>query len=197
MNIDTVPIRNCHVATHIFYLCDRCLGLYQELKNWDAVRQQAIDTNLPQVASLASRRRYIGETIYRLKFLTEDEIIAYPSLSSEERLMLLWIALCRGDYLACSFGMTLLNAFVNSGKRVISNDDYKIFYSHLCDECEKFRGKTESSIKKMRGWILNSARQAQLLEAKLEIRRKYPSDKFISLIRAHDVSDLLVLPIRI
>ncbi len=196
MNVDSVPIRNCHVATQAFYLCDKCLDLYKEYKDWNAVKDHAMKINLPQVTALSSRSRYITEAIYRLKSLTAEEILSYSSLNSDEKLMLLWIALCRCDRLACSFGLFLLNDFINKGKLSISKDDYRIFYSNLCDECEQFREFTEASIKKLRGWILNSAKQAAMIDSKHEIKRKFLSSNFISLIKQHDASDLLVLPVK-
>lgn len=68
---------------------------YIEQRDWEQVRDQAVDGNLLQARTHRSGVRLVRETVKRLSALADEEIEFLVEATSSERAYLMWAAACR------------------------------------------------------------------------------------------------------
>lgn len=194
MNLDEIPFRKSIIAASIIYLCKDLVFLYLKYHDWDKVKMQALDDNLAQKETISSRKRYTQEALARAKTLTKEELSAFYSLSSDEQLMLMWVAFCRHNALGAFFAVRVLHTPAVELGQAVTNSDYDRFYADLRDEYSKFQNVSEIIYKKLRGNIFATLITAGLMDRQHRVIRKYRSSSFNSLFLNHDPDELQLLP---
>ena len=68
-----------------------CL-LYEDLKDWDQVREKVSSENILQARMTSSLKRSSREIVFRLRELHENELVFLNEANPVEQKYLLWIA---------------------------------------------------------------------------------------------------------
>lgn len=180
----------------MFSLTSEIISLYEEENNWLSVRKIAIEKNFAQKNAVSSRERYVVEVLGRVKYLTETEISYFSNQANDtEQHLLLWIALCRSNRLAREFAIKLLRENYLNFKKEVSFDDFDAFYFDLTSSNSELENVSLQMKNKMRGRIINSAKEAGLLTKDNFIQPVFLSKDFCKCVSANSPNDLQYFPI--
>lgn len=196
MDFAKIPLKRSLLDALMSPLCIDLIALYLELSDWEMVRKIAIENNLAQKNVLSSRKRFITEALARVRTLSGNELHEFHTLNTDEKKLLLWIALCRSNLIVATFGFYLLHEGARLGKTSVSKSDYESFYMHLCDEHAEFKDQSDSYHKLLRRRIFSSARQAGLLAPRTQrIQKPFLSKRLLTLFSKNQDLCLEVLPL--
>lgn len=180
----------------MFPLASEMLSLYDEKKDWLSVRKIAIEKNLAQKNAVSSRERYVNEVLSRVRYLSEDEISYFLNQANDnEQHLLLWIALCRSNRLVREFAVKLLRESFLNFKTEVSFDDFDAFYFDLSSSNSELDNVSTQMKNKIRGRIINSAKEAGLLTKDNFIQPVFLSADFCKCVSDNSLNDLSFLPI--
>ena len=82
--------------------------MYIERRDWEQVRDEAVEDNLLQARTYRTGVRLVRETVKRLSALTDDEIELLVEATASERGYLMWAAACRRYELIGEFAEEVL-----------------------------------------------------------------------------------------
>ncbi len=179
----------------MFSLSSSMILLYIEEQNWANVRKKAVELNLAQKTTLSSNDRYVFEALSRLRYLTDSEISYFKVANDQEQRYLLWIALCRSNRLAREFSIKLLRENFLNYKNKVSLDDYDSFYFDLSSSNEELDHVSLKMKSKIRGRIINTAKEANILSKDNFIQPCFLTDQFCKTVAKNSPQDLLYLPV--
>lgn len=180
----------------MFPLSSEMISLYDEEKDWLSVRKIAIEKNLAQKNAVSSRERYVDEVLSRVRYLSEAEIYYFLNQANDnEQHLLLWIALCRANRLAREFAVKLLRESFLNFKSEVSFDDFDAFYFDLSSSNSELDNVSTQMKNKIRGRIINSAKEAGLLTKDNFIQPVFLSADFCKCVSDNSLNDLSFLPI--
>lgn len=179
----------------MFDLTSGMIALYNENRDWLAVRKIAIFNNLPQKNALSSRDRYVSEVLSRVRFLTAEEIKYFAVASDQEQKYILWIALCRSNRLVREFALKLLRENFLNYKASVSLDDYDSFYFDLSSSNPELENVSVIMKNKLRGRIFSTAKEVGIITKDNFIQPAFVSGDFCKKISLNTPNDLLYLPI--
>ena len=180
----------------MFALSTEMLSLYDEEKDWLSVRKIAIEKNLAQKNAISSRTRYVNEVLSRVRYLYESEISYFLNQANDnEQHLLLWIALCRSNRLVREFAVKLLRESFLNFKTEVSFDDFDAFYFDLSSSNSELDSVSTQMKNKIRGRIINSAKEAGLLTKDNFIQPVFLSADFCKCVSDNSLNDLSFLPI--
>ncbi|MBW7570964.1 BrxA family protein [Succinivibrio faecicola] len=180
----------------MFHLSSEMISLYDEEKDWLSVRKIAIEKNLAQKNAVSSRERYVNEVLSRVRYLSEAEIYYFLNQANDnEQHLLLWIALCRANRLAREFAVKLLRESFLNFKTEVSFDDFDAFYFDLSSSNSELDNVSTQMRNKIRGRIINSAKEAGLLTKDNFIQPVFLSADFCKCVSDNSLNDLSFLPI--
>ena len=180
----------------MFSLTSEIISLYEEENNWLSVRKIAIEKNFAQKNAVSSRERYVVEVLGRVKYLTETEISYFSNQANDsEQHLLLWVALCRSNRLAREFAIKLLRENYLNFKTEVSFDDFDAFYFDLSSSNAELENISLQMKNKMKGRIINSAKEAGLLTKDNFIQPVFLSKDFCKCVSANSPNDLQYFPI--
>ncbi len=179
----------------MFSLSSSMILLYIEEPNWANVRKKSVELNLAQKATLSSNDRYVSEALSRLRYLTDGEISYFKGANDQEQRYLLWIALCRSNRLAREFAIKLLRENFLNYKNKVSLEDYDSFYFDLSSSNEELDHVSLKMKSKIRGRIINTAKEANILSKDNFIQPCFLTEQFCKTVTQNSPQDLLYLPI--
>lgn len=180
----------------MFPLSSEMISLYDEEKDWLSVRRIAIEENLAQKNAISSRERYVDEVLSRVRYLSESEISYFLNQANDnEQHLLLWIALCRSNRLVREFAVKLLRESFLNFKTEVSFDDFDAFYFDLSSSNSELDNVSTQMKNKIRGRIINSAKEAGLLTKDNFIQPVFLSADFCKCVSDNSLNDLSFLPI--
>lgn len=180
----------------MFPLSSEMISLYDEEKDWLSVRKIAIEENLAQKNAISSRERYVDEVLSRVRYLSESEISYFLNQANDnEQHLLLWIALCRSNRLVREFAVKLLRESFLNFKTEVSFDDFDAFYFDLSSSNSELDNVSTQMKNKIRGRIINSAKEAGLLTKDNFIQPVFLSADFCKCVSDNSLNDLSFLPI--
>ena len=180
----------------MFPLSSEMISLYDEEKDWLSVRKIAIEENLAQKNAISSRERYVDEVLSRVRYLSESEISYFLNQANDnEQHLLLWIALCRANRLVREFAVKLLRESFLNFKTEVSFDDFDAFYFDLSSSNSELDNVSTQMKNKIRGRIINSAKEAGLLTKDNFIQPVFLSADFCKCVSDNSLNDLSFLPI--
>lgn len=162
----------------LFSYSEKLIELYDNIGDWEKVRQIALADNLVQARTLSSRKRITYELVSRLKMLNIRELDLFANAGSQEQGYILWLAICRyyefvGD-LACEL---VYENFI-SHKRTVSRDDYAIFFHKKAEWHPELEKLADSTRNKLRQTLFLIMREAGILDKDNEIRPVCLSPQF-------------------
>ena len=82
--------------------------VYVERRDWERVRDEAVETNLLQPRTYHTGVRLVRETVKRLSALSGDEVELLVEATASERGYLMWAAACRRYELIGEFAEEVL-----------------------------------------------------------------------------------------
>jgi Putative inner membrane protein (DUF1819) len=158
------------------------LAMYQDLKSWDDVIEQAVAENLLQFKSSASTRRAVREIITRLKSLSQKEIEFYLAAGPRDQALLAWLAVCRTyQFVADFIAQEVIEAY-SSYRFELSLSVFDIFFEDQKLEHPELAEFTESTRKKLRQILYRMMREAGILNKQGQILACIPSSRLALLL---------------
>jgi hypothetical protein len=169
--------------------------LFEEIDDWDAVRQRVIDDNLLQMRTLNASKRVFREVASRLKQLTPDQLALLHTGERQEQNHLLWLAICKRYRFIYDFAVEVMHEKFIRLDLNLSYDAYDIFFNHKAEWRPEVEGVAESTRKKLRQVVFKMMREANLLTSDNQIVPAMPTPREIDVITADSPSLLLAFPI--
>lgn len=169
--------------------------LFEELKDWGAVRERVIDENLLQMRTLNASKRIFQEVSSRLKHLTTTELKLLLASDPHDQEHILWLAICKRYRFIYDFAVEVVREKFIRLDFDLSYDDYDIFFNNKAEWHPEVAGVAESTRKKLRQVLFRMMRQANLLTPDDQIVPAMLSPRTIEVIAAGSPSYLLAFPI--
>jgi hypothetical protein len=164
---------------------------YQQLGDWEGVKQAVKDNNLLQTRTIRTSDIIYSEISTRLSLLNENQIDVIGGGLSQDVRQLVWISLCKQYPFICDFTIEVLATAHQSGRTQIDHDDYGYFFNSKADwhpELEKVSDKTRSNARQT---LFLMMRQCGLLN---ETNQLVPQMVSSALQNCSSESDLALIP---
>lgn len=136
---------------------------YQQLGDWEGVKQAVKGNNLLQTRTVRSSEIIYGEISTRLSLLNTNQIDVIAEGFSQDVRQLVWVSLCKQYSFISDFTIEVLAMAHQSGRTQIDYDDYGYFYNSKADwhpELERVSDKTRSNARQA---LFQMMRQCELL----------------------------------
>ncbi len=168
--------------------------VFEELRDWDAVRERVMSDNLLQMRTPSAAQRVFREVATRLGQLTPDALELVRIGTREEQGHLLWLAVCKRYRFIYDFAVEVVREKFIRFDFDLSYDDYDIYFSNKAEWHPEVEGVAESTRKKLRQVLFRMMRQANLLTADNQIVPALLTPREIKVIAADSPSYLLAFP---
>lgn len=169
---------------------------YLKHRDWEQVRNLAVENNLLQTRTRSTGVRLVRETVKRLSALSDSEVELLEEATASENGYLMWAAACRRYELIGEFAEEVLRErFLLLASRV----EYADFDSFVRtravwhDELAEIR---DSTLQKLRSNVFKMLREAELLSKDWRIIPAVPSGRVATVLGAGTPNDLRFFPIR-
>lgn len=170
----------------------RLAQLYIELKDWDAVREQAVSQNVLQSRTASSLKRLAQELCLRLQTLSEEQILVLISGTDQEQQNMLWLAICkRHDYIR-EFMIDVIREKCRGLDYDLTSYDYDSFFNAKSEwhpELDQLSHSTQAKLKQVLFRIL---REVGITSKGNRINQQVLTPTVIRAIM-HDNADLIYL----
>lgn len=170
--------------------------LYLELRDWEKVRDLAVEENLLQARTRSTGVRYVRETIKRLSMLTDHETELLAEVTASERCHLMWLAACRRYALIGEFAEEVLRERYLTLAGTVSYDDYDSFYRGKAMWHEELGAVTAHSYKKLRQVLFKMMVEAGLLTPDGTIETALLSHRVAACLSRSAPSEIRFFPTR-
>lgn len=168
--------------------------VYKEERDWERVRDRAVDDNLLQGRTYRSGVRLARETVKRLSALTDDEIDLLADGAAAERGYLMWVAACRRYELIGEFAEEVVRERFLLLTPTISYDDFDGFVQEKALWHEELTQIKDSTLRKLRSNVFKMLEEAELVSDNGEISPVMISERLTVTLESHMPSDLRFLP---
>ena len=169
--------------------------LYQELGDWEAVRERVLTENLFQMRSRASIQRVFQEIRGRLQTLIPEETDILLSGTSRDQDNVLWLALCKRSAFIRDFAIEVLHEKFQRMEMELTYDDYDLFFYDKAEWHPELERVSEGTHKKQRQNLFRIMREVGLLTRDNRILPAILSPELIDAIRADDPVLFAIFPI--
>lgn len=163
--------------------------LYAESGDWKTVEQRAIEENIFQKPTIASKKRVFSELLKRFKCLSADQIKYMAIASMDDVRVISLLSALKAYRLIREFIAEVLYEKFYLFDYTIQNSDYVSFISSKEAQSSKLAAISESTHKKLRQVMFNMLHEGGLLHdtKSLMIQKPLLSDQVIQLIVADDL----------
>jgi len=169
--------------------------LFEEIGDWDTVRDRVIDANLLQMRTLNASKRIFREVASRLRQLTAAELELLCTGTRQEQSYLLWLGICKRYRFIYDFAVDVVREKFIRLDFDLPYDAYDVFFNNKAEWHPEVEGVAESTRKKLRQVLFRMMREANLLTQDNQILPAMPTPREIKVIAADSPSYLLVFPI--
>lgn len=170
-------------------------ALYLELDDWDAVRSQALSTNVLQARKASTGQRWVREILFRLQKLRDDEIRLLVSCNTQDQASLLWLAICRRFSFIGDFMAEVVRERYLSLRNELGRPDFDAFVEGKTDQHPELAAISPSTRNKLRQVLFRLLREANLLSKDQQIMTPTLGRELAMLMLANDVSEARYFPI--
>jgi hypothetical protein len=170
-------------------------NLFEEMGDWDVVRERVMKDNLLQMRTLNASKRIFREVASRLKQLTPAELALLRTGTRQEQNHLLWLAICKRYRFIYDFAADVVREKFLRLDFDLSYDAYDVFFNNKAEWHPEVEGVAESTRKKLRQVLFKMMREANLLTQDNQILPAMPTPREIKVITADSPSYLLAFPI--
>lgn len=168
---------------------------YDELKDWNKVREAVLSANLLQARTESTLKRIYTEVAERIKLLSDVEIAWLINSSHNEQAYFLWLAVCRRYRFIADFAVEVLHDHFVTFKPQLTYDDYLMFYLRKTDIHFELEQITENTQRKMRQVLFLMMAEAGLLDEQKNIIPALLTPKFIQVLSESNFKEALYFPV--
>lgn len=170
--------------------------LYLEARDWETVRDQAVERNLLQARTHSTGIRLVRETVKRLSVLTDEEVALVTEVTASERSHLMWAAACRRYELIGEFAEEVLRERFLLLAPTLDHQDFDGFVRSKALWHEELAEIKDSTLRKLRSNVFRMLKEAGLLSVDGRIMPALLSERLALALGSHMPSDLRFFPIR-
>ena len=170
------------------------VGLYNEIGDWDEVRRTIVDDNLFQLNAESSRKRVAAEVVKRLRTLTDRELAFLEGSYGDDRLAMLWVAVCRTYRFVRDLSEQMIAARYNRTIPEFTIETYDAFFEDQAEIHPELNELSDEGKKKMRNQVFLMLMECRLLSDDDRITPLYPTPMFKSALGEEGKDDLLLFP---
>ncbi|MEV1130557.1 DUF1819 family protein [Agromyces sp. NPDC049794] len=168
--------------------------VYVELRDWELVRDRAVESNLLQARTYRTGVRLVRETVKRLSALTDDEVELLVDATASERAQLMWAAACRRYDLIGEFAEEVLRERYLTLALTLGYVDFDSFVRTKALWHEELSTIKESTLQKLRSNVFKMLQEAELLSEMGYIVSAVVSERVATRLNARTPSDLRFFP---
>ena len=168
--------------------------LYIERRDWEQVRDAAVEGNLLQARTYRTGVRLVRETVKRLSALTDDEVELLVEATASERGYLMWAAACRRYEFIGEFAEEVLRERFLLLASTLEYEEFDSFIRTKAlwhDELAAIKGST---LQKLRSNVFKMLREAELLSEAGHIMPVALSERIVATLTAGASNDLRFFP---
>ncbi|MDM8085945.1 DUF1819 family protein [Cellulomonas cellasea] len=168
--------------------------VYLERRNWEQVRDEAVEGNLLQARTYRTGVRLVRETVKRLSALTDDEVELLGEVTASERGFLMWAAACRRYELIGEFAEEVLRERFLLLASSLGYDDFDSFVRTKALWHEELAAIKDSTLQKLRSNVFKMLHEAEFLSEAGNIMPAVLSERVAAALSARMPSDLRFFP---
>jgi hypothetical protein len=170
--------------------------VYIERRDWERVRDEAVEGNLLQARTHRTGVRLVRETVKRLSALADDELELLTEVTASERGYLMWAAACRRYELVGEFAEEVLRERFLLLASTLEYQDFDSFIRAKALWHDELAEIKDSTLQKLRSNVFKMLQEAELLSEAGCIRPAVLSERVVAALSAHTPSDLRFFPTR-
>lgn len=168
--------------------------IYLDTRDWEKVRDQAVENNLLQARTYRTGVRLVRETVKRLSVLSDLEVELLASATGSERAQLMWAAACRRYDLIGEFAEEVLRERYLLRASKLEYEDFDSFIRTKSLWHEELATVRASTLQKLRSNVFKMLHEAELLSEAGYITPAVLSERVVAALRASGPSDLRFFP---
>jgi len=167
---------------------------YVERRDWEQVRDEAVEGNLLQARTHSTGVRLVRETVKRLSTLSDDEVELLVEATASERGHLMWAAACRRYELIGEFAEEVLRERYLTLGSMLTHGDFDRFVRTKALWHDELATVKESTLQKLRSNVFKMLQEAELLSQPGYIVPAVLSGHVAARLNARTPSDLRFFP---
>ena len=168
--------------------------LYLEHKNWSQVSRIATDSNLLQYRTVSALKRTLSEIVSRLKLLSDEAINLLVNGYKEEKLQILWLAVCLRYPFIYEFSVEVVRKKYRSMQYKIEQFDFDAFFNSKMNYHESLENITGTTRKKLKQVLFKMMKEAEIIDRDDNVQASLLSEKIISVVGNMNHEYLMVFP---
>lgn len=168
--------------------------LYLEHKNWSQVSRIATDSNLLQYRTVSALKRTLSEIVSRLKLLSDEAINLLVNGYKEEKLQILWLAVCLRYPFIYEFSVEVVREKYRSMQYKIEQFDFDAFFNSKMNYHESLENITGTTRKKLKQVLFKMMKEAEIIDRDDNVQASLLSEKIISVVGNMNLEYLMVFP---
>lgn len=168
--------------------------VYLEERNWERVRNRAVENNLLQARTHSTGVRLVRETVKRLSALNDDDVELLIEATASERAHLMWAAACRRYELIGEFAEEVLRERYLTLASTLGHEDFDSLVRTKALWHEELATIKDSTLQKLRSNVSKMLQEAELLSEVGYILPAVLSERVVARLNAHTPSDLRFFP---
>lgn len=168
--------------------------VYVERRDWEQVRDQAVEGNLLQARTYRTGVRLVRETVKRLSVLSDAEIELLVEGTGPERAHLMWVAACRRYELIGEFAEEVVRERFLLLASTLGYEDFDSFVLRKSLWHEELAEIKDSTLQKLRSNVFKMLQEAELLSEAGYITPTALSGRLAAVLSARTPSDLRFFP---
>lgn len=170
--------------------------LFQEVKNWNTVRERVLTENLLQARTQNTLKRVYREIASRLKMLSEAELALLVASTPREQSYLLWAAICRRYRFIGDFAQEVVRERFLSLTTTLTHAEFDAFFNRKAEWHEELEQITLTTQKKLRQVLFKMLREANLLTRHDQIIPADLSAQLLQIVEQTEPTSLHFFPTR-
>lgn len=170
--------------------------VYVDVRDWEKVRDLAVEDNLLQARTHRTGVRLVRETVKRLSVLTDQEVELMDELTAPERGHLMWVAACRRYGLIGEFAEEVVRERFLLLASTLQYEDFDGFVRSKALWHDELATIKDSTMQKLRSNVFKMLVEAELLSASGHIIPAVLSERLIVLLSERAPSDVRFFPTR-
>lgn len=168
---------------------------YVDLKEWNLVRNEVMETNLLQTRTQNTSKKLYFEICSRLKLLSKEELQILVNGSNQEQLCILWLAVCKRYKFIHDFAVEVVREKYLQMNFNLTREDYSIFFNTKEEWHEELESLTKSTKNKLRQILFKMLREADLITKENKIIPGVLTSHLIEVINKNSYPYLAIFPV--
>jgi len=168
--------------------------VYVERRDWEQVRDEAVEANLLQARTYSAGVRLVRETVKRLSALSGVEVELLVEATASERGYLMWAAACRRYELIGEFAEEVLRERFLKLASTLAYEDFDGFVRTKALWHEELANIKDSTLQKLRSNAFKMLQEAELRSEAGYIVPAVLSERVTAVLSVRTPSDLRFFP---